>query len=322
MSSSYLILGASGGLGTGVLSHLLSNCPPGTTVTVASTREAAGNDYTARGIPFIHTDYNDATQLASAFKGVHKLLFISANTWDNDERVRWHGNIINAAKAARVGHVYYTSLAWGGHSSESQMDIQIAHYSTEEMLAESGISYTAIREGIYADSFPLFMNWYPGDTRIYLPNDGPIAFAARAELAEATAKLMMMEPGEISKLLEPDVSYPPNIVLLTGPRTYTLSELAEAVSQATGTSLAVEKIPIEDYVKVSVELDKGESRGSKPDWFFRKRVSWYEGLAKGDGKTVDPLMEKLLGRTPLDGKEAVKEILRKNPGYRGHWSSP
>lgn len=318
MSHNYLVLGASGGLGSGVVSHLLSNSPPGTTVTAASTRKVASTDFAKHGIPFVHTDYNDATQLTEAFKGIQKLLFVSANTFDNDERIRWHRNIINAAKIAKVEHVYYTSLAWGGHTSDSQMDIQIAHYGTEEMLAESGIHYTSIREGIYANAFPALMNWYPGDAKVYLPHDGPVAFAVRAELAEATAKLMMMEPEEISKLLEPGVTHQPNTVLLTGPRSNTLSDLVEAISEATGKSTEVEIIPIEDYVKISVERDKGDGRGNKSEWYFRKRVSWFEGLASGDGKTVDLLMQELLGRKPLDGVEAVKDILRKNPGYRGH----
>ena len=318
MSRSYLILGASGGLGTGVLSHLLSNSPPGTTVTAASRRKAASTEFTNQGIPFVHTDYDEVMQLIDAFRGVQKLLFVSANTFDNDERIRWHRNIIDAAKTATVGHVYYTSLGWGGHSSDSQMDVQLAHYRTEEMLAESGIRYTSIREGIYADAFPALMNWYPGDAKVYIPRDGRVAFAARAELAEATAKLMMLRPEGVSALLEPGVTYRPNTVLLTGPRTNTLADLVQAISEATGKGVEVQTIPIEDLVRISVEHDRGEGRANKSEWYFRKRASWFEGLAKGEGKTVDHLMEKLLGRKPLDGVETVKGILSKNPGYRGH----
>ncbi|KAL9084319.1 MAG: hypothetical protein Q9165_008147 [Trypethelium subeluteriae] len=318
MGPNYLILGASGGLGTGVLSHLQANSPPGTTITAASTREAARADFTARGIPFVHTDYESPTQLATAFTGVQNLLFISARTYDNAQRIRWHRNIISAAQAAGVGHIYYTSLAFGGHGSESRMDIQAAHYATEQMLAESGVRYTSIREGVYADSFPLFLNWHPGDRKVWIPVDGPVAYAWRAELAEATARILLLGPGEVAKLDGEKGAKRSNLVLLTGPRTCTLEELTEAVREATGEGLEVERMPIEEFVEGIGENDTVGGREIYSKEFYRKKVSWYEGIAKGDGEMVDPLMEKLLGRRPLDGVEAVKRILMEDRNYKGH----
>lgn len=104
------------------------------------------------------------------------------------------------------------------------------------------------------------------------------------------------------------------IVLLTGPKAVTLADLVETINTVTGRRIAVETLPFDKYVKGSAENDEG----SKSEWWFEKRISWYDGIAKGDGKAVDPSMEQLLGRKPKDGTEVVREILAAEPNYTWH----
>ena len=169
-------------------------------------------------------------------------------------------------------------------------------------FTRSGLTYTIIREGIYAEAFPLFLNCYPSSKTLRLPADGPVAYASRTELAEATAKLMM-EGGHEKET-----------VLLTGPRAVTLADLVETINDVTGRGIVVERLPSDEYARVSAENDEG----GKSEWWFEKRVSWYEGVARGDGKAVDPLMERLLGRRPKDGTEVVRDILTTDPNYTWH----
>ena len=44
--------------------------------------------------------------------------------------------------------VYYTSLAWGGHSSDSEIDVQAAHYVCEAMLKECVAPYKMSQHGL------------------------------------------------------------------------------------------------------------------------------------------------------------------------------
>ena len=166
----------------------------------------------------------------------------------------------------------------------------------------SGITYTSVREGIYAEAFPLFLNYYPSTQILRLPADGPVAYASRAELAEATANLMIVGGYEMEA------------VLLTGPKAVTLADLVETINDVTGREITIEKMPIDKYAKESAESDEG----GKTEWWFKKRISWYDGLDGGDGKAVDPLMERLLGRKPKDGTEVVRQILAADPDYTWH----
>ena len=166
----------------------------------------------------------------------------------------------------------------------------------------SGITYTSVREGIYAEAFPLFLNYYPSSQILRLPADGPVAYASRAELAEATANLMMEGGHEME------------VVLLTGPKAVTLADLVKTINDVTGRDISIEKMPFDKYTKENAANDEG----GKSEWWFEKRISWYDGVERGDGKTVDPLMERLLSRKPNDGTEVVREILASNPDYTWH----
>lgn len=79
-------------------------------------------------------DYNDPSTLESAFEGVGELLFMSSSERDNAKRNFEHNNVIEAAKKARVGRVWYVSLAFGGWGDGSAIGFQQAHYETEDRL--------------------------------------------------------------------------------------------------------------------------------------------------------------------------------------------
>lgn len=58
--------------------------------------------------------------------------------------------------------------------------------------------------------------------------------------------------------------------------------------------------------------------GRKPAAFFEVMVSWYEGIAKGEASTTDPLMREVLGREPTPASEAVRQLLSQDPDYTWH----
>ncbi|KAJ5599413.1 hypothetical protein N7450_000480 [Penicillium hetheringtonii] len=296
----YLITGATGGLGKQILSYLVDNVPAGE-YAAASSNEANRQRFEDQGIAFRVVNYDDPHTLESAFEGVENLLFVSTNTFDNEKRRKQHQNFVDAAKKMDVKHVWYTSLAFGGLGSDSKATVQGAHLMTEDMMRQSGINFTSVREGIYADAFPIFMGWYPNSSSVQVPSDGPVAFTLRDELGEATARLMIRG------------GYDKQIVLLTAQETITYKEIVDLINETTGRSVRLEFVPADDFVALKVANDEG----GKSEAFFQSLLTWYESIAKGEAAITDPLMADLLGREPVPPREAIRRLL-KDRNYEWH----
>lgn len=300
MTLKYLITGATGGLGAGVLSYFVENCPANE-YAAASSKEENRKQFEDRGISFRVVNYDDPQSMETAFEDVENLLFVSTNTFDVEKRRNQHQSFVDTAQKMNVKHVWYTSLAFGGFESNSKADVQQAHLMTEEMMRQADLNFTSIREGLYTDAFPVFMGWYPSTSTVYLPSDGPIAFTLRAELSEATARLMIRG------------GHDREIVLLTAQEDITFSEIVDLINETTGRNVQFQLVSPEEFIAL-----KAEDEGGKPEAFFGKLVTWYDGIAKGETATVDPLMADVLGRDPVSPREAIRRILQENRDYTWH----
>src|SRR5882757_5629661 len=129
-----LVTGTSGELGGLVLKGLSAIAD---VEVVAGTH--SGDGRTARRI-----DFDDPASLVEGFKGVDVLVFISA---EDDVVLARHGAVADAAAAAGIRQVIYTSLAGSG----DLMSIALPHRWTEARLAEGSFDVTVLRNGLYAE---------------------------------------------------------------------------------------------------------------------------------------------------------------------------
>ncbi|KAK5801373.1 hypothetical protein VI817_003585 [Penicillium citrinum] len=303
MTLKYLITGATGGLGGLVLEYFIANVPLGD-FAVSSSRIENRSLFERRGVQFRHLDYEDSATLEVGLRHVQNLLFVSTNTnvIHIDRILRHHGNMVSAAAKAHVGHVWYTSLPFGGFGDDSEVAVQQQHLATEKMLQESGLTYTCIREGIYTEAFPLFLNWYADTTHIMLPCDGEIAFTSREDLAEGTARLMLSG------------GYANQTVLFTAGKTISAREMVDIIHQSTGQKLQIRYVSEEEYLTHNTHHD----RGGKPAELFKTVSSWWMAAARGELKTMDGLLGEILGREPLAPQDAVRQLLQKEGDHVWH----
>ncbi|KAL4781377.1 hypothetical protein BJX76DRAFT_18066 [Aspergillus varians] len=301
MTLKYLLTGATGGLGEQVLNYFVSQVPK-TEYAAASSNDKNRTRFEDRGIAFRHVNYDDRESLESGLRDVENLLFVSTNVFDNERRDKQHRRLINAAKKAGVKHVWYTSLAFGGFSDTSKAAVQQVHLITEKLLKESGVTYTSIREGVYTEAFPVFMNWYPDSPTVRLPADGEVAYTRRAELGEATARIMLRG------------GYENQIVLFTAEETITSREVVDIINETTGRQVKFEIVSPEEYARVSSSNDQGR----KPKAFFEMVATWWEDIAKGELATTHGLMRDILGREPTKPRDALREIMTENRDYTWH----
>lgn len=314
----YLLTGVTGGLGAKILSDMLTihHIPPQS--IIATSRSASKcSHFEAMGVQFRVADYNDPSTLLPAFQDVENLLFMSSSTRDNATRNREHSNVVAAAKEAAVGKVWYVSLAFGGFGDGSEIGFQQAHYETETLLKESGLDFVSLRAGVYADAFPLFLNWYPSSSSVLLPRVEPpvsesrIAWTSRDELGEAMATLLA---GGLDAFPSIEPKTEKNIILLTGGETDSLTSLVEAINRARGTDIPIEVLEPEEWIEACTKDDEG----GKPRAWFEARLVFTQGVCDGDAAVTDPAMEVLLGRKPETGPLAVERLLKEDPEYKWH----
>jgi NAD(P)H dehydrogenase (quinone) len=133
-----LVTGVSGGLG-GLILDGLSAVVDGPEVAAGSR---SGDGRTTRRI-----DFDDPASLTEGFQGVDVLVFVSAGYAEDDVVLARHGAVAEAAAAAGVRHVIYTSLVGSG----DQMTLALPHRWTEARLAAASFDVTILRNGLYAE---------------------------------------------------------------------------------------------------------------------------------------------------------------------------
>ena len=184
------LTGATGQLGHYVLQDLLKTVPASQIVAIVRN-PAKAQSLSQQGVVVRQADYSDEAALTAALQGVDKLLLISSS--EVGQRAVQHRNVINAAKAAGVTFIAYTSLL---HADTSPLGLAAEHIETEQMLADSGIAYALLRNGWYTENYlasapPALEH----GVFIGAAGEGKIASATRADYAAAAARVIAGDKG-------------------------------------------------------------------------------------------------------------------------------
>lgn len=280
-----VVTGATGHLGRGVVEGLLSRVPAGR--IVASVRDPAKAAALAQtGVHVRAGDFAAPTTLAAAFAGAEQVLVVSVDKLGEAAR-RLHRTAIEAARAAGVRRVLYTSHM-GTHADSVFSD----HYAAESVLAETGEPFTSLRHGFYAESaFHLVGRGFEAG-EIRAPEDGPVSWTARADLAEADA-ILLAEDGRFEGVSPP----------LTAPSAFTLAELAAIASELTGRE--VKRIVVPD-----VEWRDAKVAEGAPEPMADALLAMFQAARRGEFAAVDPTLETLLGRRPQTMRDVLAARLK------------
>jgi NAD(P)H dehydrogenase (quinone) len=140
------IAGSSGNLGRATAGYLLDHIDPASLVLVTRTPASLAS-FAERGVTVRFGDFDRPDSLPAAFAGVDRLLLISAS--DIGRRVPQHAAAIDAARAAGVGHIAYTSII--NPTADNPVVVAPEHLATEEALRASGLAWTMLRDAEYAE---------------------------------------------------------------------------------------------------------------------------------------------------------------------------
>ncbi len=281
-----LVTGATGYLGTAVIENLLKK-------TLANQIAAFARDETKtyelkeEGVNIRIGNYDDVASLDKAMLGIEKVLLIAGT--DEENRIRQHENVVNAANKAGVKFIGYTSRNLKDRSTLVNKLME-GHFQTEDYIIESGLNYAIFRNVLYMDTIPQFVGEKVFETGINLPaGEGRVAYALRSEMGEAIANVLLADDGDNK------------IYKFTGNEQYSFGDVAAALTELSGKE--VNYTPAE---KSAVEMQMKE-RGV-PEAVIQKVVGFITDIKNGQEEEVTSELENLLGRKPATLKEGLKTL--------------
>ena len=180
------VTGASGALGRLVANGLLNLVDPAD--VVLTTRDpSALAEYAALGVDVRHADFTERATLHGAFRGIDRLLLISADNIGS----RVSGQLAAIETATRVGvsHIAYTSIP--RPEPDNPAIVAPDHRATEHALRSSGLQWTPLRNNLYAElQLGAIERARATGTLITNAGDGGAAYVTRRDCAAAAVGVL------------------------------------------------------------------------------------------------------------------------------------
>lgn len=272
-NSTLLVTGASGKLGRLAVEELLAR---GATKVIAGTRDPSKlQDLAAKGAEIRKLDFDDASTLPTALAGVERLLIVSTDAVGR--RATQQQAIIEAAKAAGVKHIVYTSAPAARPDADAGLNPE--HFWTEVAIAASGLDFTILRNHMYAENVLMDAGHVISSGQLFgLIGDRGTSYVTRADTARTAAGALLSAEGK-------------TVEDVTGPAPITNVERAKLFGELTGKSIAVIAI-------TPAELTAGLVAAGLPEGFAAALVAFQRDAVTGFHGVVTDVVERYSGRKP------------------------
>jgi uncharacterized protein YbjT (DUF2867 family) len=234
--------------------------------------------------------YRDSAAAEDAMRGVRTLFMVSGAEEPN--RLHDHLTFITAAAAAGVRRIVYTSFF--GASPTSTFLLARDHWYTEKRVRELDLTFTFLRNNLYADQFLDFAG--PEGVLRGPAGNGRVAAVARADVIDAAvAVLESAAAAKQGQSVHDDRTYQ-----LTGPESLNLDEVSEIITRVTGRDVRYQSETIDEAYASRAEFEA-------PQWQLDAWVSTYAAIAAGELAEVTDDVQRVTGHGPLSLAQLLGE---------------
>ncbi|MGC0371081.1 SDR family oxidoreductase [Microbacterium sp. SLBN-111] len=282
-----LVSAANGHLGRHVLDALIERGVPASDIVAGVRTPAKADDIAARGIHVVEFDYSRPETLTAGLEGVTRVLLISGT---DPDRATGHRNVVEAARAAGIERLVYTSAP---RVDEIEYALGADHLATERAIAASGLDATILRNNWYTENYlDSVSRAAESGVIVAAVGDGRVASANRRDYAEAAAVALTTD------------DFAGQTLELGGDVTWTYDELAAAAAEVLGREVVYQPVSVEQLAAglQQAGLDAGTAAfvAGIDDAIARGALSQTDGtLARVIGHPTTPLVEGL--RAALKG---------------------
>lgn len=282
-----VITGATGHLGRLVIEQLLSRGVQPSTIVAGGRNEEALEALAVLGVSTARIDYSDPATLDAAFAGADKVLLISGT--EVGRRTVQHKAVIDAARKAGAALVYTSAP----QARTSNLVLAPEHKATEELLEQSGLNYTVLRNNWYTENYDdTVRQAAETGTLLTSTGSGKIASAPRRDYAEAAAAVLLSD------------NYADEVLELAGDEPWDFDELAATIAAVTGRDVTVNQVSSEEHITALKRfgLDEGTA-----GFVAALDANIADGLLEGS----DGTLARLIGHPTTSLKAHVQALLEK-----------
>ncbi|MDH3208337.1 MAG: NAD(P)H-binding protein [Gemmatimonadota bacterium] len=217
-----IVTGASEELGGLVVDELLERGVAASRLILVSSSPQSLSRYASMGASTRSGDLSQPATLAAAYEGGDRMLLVSLD--ESGQRSDLHKNAIDAAVAAGVSHIAYTSIV---DLDNNQSPLATDHRLTEQVLRESGVAWTMLRNNVYMDplvgtSIDMIVNG-----SVERATTGAISYVTMQDCAAAAAAVLATDGHE-------NQAYD-----ITGPAAVFPQDIAAALTEVTELAVRV-----------------------------------------------------------------------------------
>ena len=202
-----LVAGATGVLGSEIVQRLRAQGKP----VRALVRATSASDKVARlkswGAEIVRGDLKVRESLEPAVKDADAVIstvttILTSQPGDSFDATDGAGtiNLINAARAANVGHFVFVSF---DTSKVPDSPLTAAKRDVENHLERSGMTYTILQPGLFMESWLgpyLFADPLAGTAKVYGAGDRGIRYVAVSDVAEMAVRALAVPAARNAKI--------------------------------------------------------------------------------------------------------------------------
>jgi uncharacterized protein YbjT (DUF2867 family) len=278
-----LITGASGSVGRAVLAEVARSGEKHRAM-YRSKEDAAK---APAGTEAVIADFSDKTSLAAALCGVESVYLVCSPIPD---LVRLEGNALEASEAAGVRRIVLNSALGAGDYGKS---FPSWHRKVEDKLKTTKMAHCILRPNSFLQNV---VTYFAPSIRAQGAFYGAMGNARTSyldvrDIAVVAAKALRGGAHD-GKTYE-----------LNGPEALTYAEVAEKISQHAG--IAARYVDIPAAAQRKAMLDQG-----MPEWQVTALLELQEYYTRGQGGTLDGLLEELLGRPAITMDQFLEEYAK------------
>lgn len=239
-----VVTAATGHLGRKVVEQLLARGVDPRDILATARRPEELGALAARGVRTARLDYDDVDP--TVLSAGDAVLLVSGS--EVGSREAQHGNVVDAAVAAGVERIVYTSAP---SADDTELVVAPEHAATERLIRHSGLPFTFLRNAWYTENYVQAFE-RARETGVVLGSagDGAVASATRDDFAEAAAEVLVTEGHE-------GAAYE-----LSGDEAWTFTDLASAFGEVLGREVVYRSVTGDEHREalVGAGLDEGTAR--------------------------------------------------------------